>query len=73
MILYPEKIKISKSLKSKITRTTLKEMKEQKIPRKNFFNTPQTSLYKQAGGSLKDVADREKDIERKIAIFSYCG
>ena len=65
--------KISKSLKNKITITTLKEIKEQKIPRKNFFNTPQTSLYKQAGGSLKDVVDREKDIERKIAIFKKSG
>ena len=65
--------KISKSLKSKITRTTLKEMKEQKIPRKNFFNTPQIQIYKRVGGSLKDVADREKDIERKIAIFKKNG
>lgn len=65
--------KISKSLKSKITRTTLKEMKEQKIPRKNFFNTPQTEIYKRVGGSLKDVVDREKDIERKIAIFKKNG
>ena len=65
--------KISKSLKSKITRTTLKEMNNQKIPRKNFFNTPQTEIYKRVGGSLKDIADREKDIERKIAIFKKNG
>ena len=65
--------KISKSLNTKITQITLKEMKNQKIPRKNFFNTPQITLYKQAGGSLIDIADRKKDIVRKIAIFKKNG
>ena len=40
---------------------------------KNFFNTPQTEIYKRVGGSLTDIADREKDIERKIAIFKKNG
>lgn len=65
--------KVSKSLKNKITKATLKEMKIQKIPRKNFFNTPQTTIYKKVGGSLADIENREKDIERKIKIFKKKG
>ena len=65
--------KISKSLNTEITKTTLKEMKKQNIPRKKFFNTPQTEIYKRVGGSLKHVKDRKKDISRKINIFKKKG
>lgn len=65
--------KISKSLKNRITKNTFQEMKIQKIPRKNFFNTPQSQIYKKVGGSLPNIKNREKDIERKIKIFKKKG
>ena len=65
--------KISKSLKSKITKSTLREMKNQKIPRDHFFKTPQTEIYQKVGGSLPNVKNRELDILRKIKIFKKKG
>ena len=65
--------KISKSLKSKITKSTLREMKNQKIPRDHFFKTPQTEIYQKVGGSLPNVKNRELDILRKIKSFKKKG
>ena len=65
--------KISKSLKNRITKATMQEMRIQKIPRKKFFNTPQTQIYKKVGGSLSNIESRKKDIERKIKIFKKKG
>ena len=74
-VISPEEYlkKISKVLKIKITKATIKELKNQKIPKKNFFNTPQTKLYRRAGGSLKHIGDREGDINRKIKMFKAKG
>tara|TARA_X000000368_G_scaffold417505_1_gene414096 strand:+ start:3352 stop:4380 length:1029 start_codon:yes stop_codon:yes gene_type:complete len=65
--------KVSKALNTSPTKFTKLELIKQNIPREFFFNTPQTKLYKSAGGSLSVVFSRDKDIERKIQLFKKKG
>lgn len=74
-VLKPDKyIKVvSKALNTKMTKFTKSELIKQNIPRKLFFNTPQTKLYKTAGGSFSKISSRDKDIKRKIILFQKKG
>ena len=65
--------KISRALKTSSNKFTKLELIKQNIPRDFFFNTPQTELYKSAGGSLSEVSSREEDIKRKIKLFIKKG
>lgn len=65
--------KVSKALNTTSTKFTKLELINQNIPRVSFYNTPQTKLYKRAGGSLSNVSSREADIKRKIQLFIKKG